>query len=142
MRLGIDFGTSYSAAGAVVGDGVHLLKFGEENQFRTTAYFQHQLPDPSQFSLTPALEAEVDSLVRKSRNEQSRRVSRASALRARAMQIPEQARRDRELSLIPDVLLRSEAQMQKEAISAVRRGWLEEQMRSSRRSAASLQDAV
>ena len=142
MRLGIDFGTSYSAAGAVVGDGVQLLKFGEENQFRTTAYFQHQLPDPSQFSLTPALEAEVDSLVRKSRNEQSRRVSRASALRARAMQISDQAKRDRELSLIPDVVLRPEAQMQKDAISVVRRGWLEEQVRTSRRSAASLQDAV
>lgn len=142
MRLGIDFGTSYSAAGAVVGDGIQLLNFGEEQQFRTTAYFQHQLPDPGQFALTPALEAEVDSLVRKSRNEQARRVSRASALRARAMQIPEQARRDRELSLIPDVVLRSEAQMLKEAVSAVRRGWLEEQVRSSRRSAASLQDAV
>ena len=142
MRLGIDFGTSYSAAGAVVGDGVQLLTFGEEKQFRTTAYFQHQLPDPSQFALTPALEAEVDSLVRKSRNEQARRVSRANALRARAMQIPEQARRDRELSLIPDVVLRSEAQMQKEAVSAVRRGWLEDQVRTSRRSAASLQDAV
>ena len=63
MRLGIDFGTSYSAAGAVVGDSVQLLTFGDEKQFRTTAYFQHQLPDPSQFALTPALEAEVDSLV-------------------------------------------------------------------------------
>lgn len=142
MRLGIDFGTSYSAAGAVVGDSVQLLKFGEEKQFRTTAYFQHQLPDPSQFALTPALEAEVDGLVRKSRNEQLRRVNRASALRARALQITDPARRDRELSLIPEVVLRPEAQMLRDAISVVRRGWLEGQVRTSSRSAASLQDAV
>lgn len=142
MRLGIDFGTSYSAAGAVVGDRVQLLTFGKEKQFRTTAYFQHQLPDPSQFALTPALEAEVEGLVRKSRNEQARRLNRANALRARAMQMPDQAKRDRELSLIPDVVLRSEAQLQKEAVSAIRRGWLEDQVRTSRRSAASLQDAV
>ena len=142
MRLGIDFGTSYSAAGAVVGGSVELLKFGKEMQFRTTAYFQHQVPDPGQFSLSEALEAEVDSLVRRSRNEQARQASRARALRARAMQIPEQARRELELSLIPNVALRSELQLQKEAISAVRRRWLEDQVRTSRTSAASLQHAV
>jgi hypothetical chaperone protein len=141
MRLGIDFGTSYSAAGAVVGNSVQLLTFGEEKQFRTTAYFQHQVPDPSQFELNPTLEADVDRVVRNSRNEQLRQVSRASALRARAMQMPDQAR-DLELSLIPNVVLRSESQMRKEAISAVRRAWLENQVRTSKKSAASLQNAV
>jgi hypothetical chaperone protein len=141
MRLGIDFGTSYSAAGAVVGDGVRLLTFGEEKQFRTTAYFQHQVPDPGEFALDPALEAEVDRLVRRSRNEQARQASRASALRARALQMPDQAR-DLELGLIPNVVLRSESQIRKEAVAAVRRAWLEHQVRTSRTSAASLQDAV
>ncbi|GHB97407.1 heat-shock protein Hsp70 [Thermomonas carbonis] len=142
MRLGIDFGTSYSAAGAVVGDGVELLTFGEEKQFRTTAYFQQQVPDPSQFTLSPALEAEVDSLVRKSRNDQTRQAHRAGALRARAMQISNEAGRERELGLIPNVVLRSGVQMRQEAVSAVRRRWLEEQVRTSRASAASLQNAV
>ena len=141
MRLGVDFGTSYSAAGAVVGDSVELLKFGKEKQFRTTAYFQHQVPDPSQFALSPTLEAEVLSLVRKSRNEQKRQESRAAALRARAMQMPSTSR-DLELSLIPNVLIRTEAEMQREAISAVRRAWLEDQVRKSKKSAASLQNAV
>ncbi|WP_240703562.1 rod shape-determining protein [Thermomonas aquatica] len=142
MRLGVDFGTSYSAAGAVVRDGVQLLKFGKEKQFRTTAYFQHRVPDPSQFALTSSLKAEVENLVRRSRNEQTRQVNRANALRALAMQIDEPKRREQELLFIPNVALRSESQMEREAVSAVRRAWLENQVRRSKKSAASLQHAV
>lgn len=142
MRLGIDFGTSYSAAGAVVGDSVKLLEFGKEKQFRTTAYFRQQVPDPSQFALSSTLQAEVDSFVRTSKSEQTRQVNRANALRARAMQIPDQVRRERDLSLIPNVVRRTDLEIEKEAIGAVRRGWLEDQVRTSKKSAASLQNAV
>ena len=49
VRIGIDFGTSYSAAGAVVGGQLQLVRFGDEQQFRTTAYFPQTLPDAAQF---------------------------------------------------------------------------------------------
>lgn len=142
MRIGIDFGTSYSAAGAVVGDGVQVLKFGKEMQFRTTAYFRQQAPDPNQFELTPASELEVTSLIRSSQNEQRRQSNRANALRAATMKINDPDKRQLEQSLIPTVVLRTEAEMRSEAIKAVRRAWLEDQVRSSSKSAASLQNAV
>ena len=142
MRIGIDFGTSYSAAGAVVGDSVQLLKFGKEMQFRTTAYFRQQAPDPNQFELTPALELEVTSLIRSSQNEQRRQANRTKALQAAAMKIKNSDARGREQSLIPTITIRTEEQMRSEATKAVRRAWLEEQVRRSSNSPASLQNAV
>ena len=44
-RLGVDFGTSYSAAGAVVGDSIELLKFGKEKQFRTCLLYTSDAAD-------------------------------------------------------------------------------------------------
>ena len=119
MRIGIDFGTSYSAAGVLVDDRVELLAFGQEKQFRTTAYFRQPVPDPGLFALTPALEAEVDSLVRASRNQQARRISRASALREQAARAPK-AIREEQLRLVPEVQPRTEAQMRSEAVGAAR----------------------
>ena len=142
MRIGIDFGTSYSAAGAIVKDEVQLLRFGKEKQFRTTAYFRHEVPDPSQFELTPALEAEVANLLRSSRNEQTRHINRSKALQEQALRIKNPDERAAQLSLISEVVPRSEVQMRREAIVAVRRAWLEEQVRNTKKSAASLQNAV
>jgi hypothetical chaperone protein len=77
-----------------------------------------------------------------SRDEQTRQVNRANALRARSMQNPKKEERERELQLVPNAALRSESQMQREAVSVVRRAWLEDQVRRSKKSAASLQNAV
>ena len=48
MRIGIDFGTSYSAAGAVVDGELQLIRFGQDQQFRTTVFFPQRLPDLSE----------------------------------------------------------------------------------------------
>jgi hypothetical chaperone protein len=45
MRIGIDFGTSYSAAAAVIDGEVALVRFDGEPQFRTAVYFPEHLPD-------------------------------------------------------------------------------------------------
>lgn len=63
MRIGIDFGTSYSAAAAMVDGKLTLIRFGDAHQFRTAVFFPEVLPNPDDFRLTPMLEAQVDALL-------------------------------------------------------------------------------
>lgn len=113
MKIGIDFGTSNSAAAAVVDGRVVPIRFGEAEQFRTTVYFPEVMRDPNDFELTPALEHELARLID------------AAARDARA------AGQDR----APDALRR-------EALRVVRRQWMEEQMRAPLSSTTLLQNAV
>ena len=142
MKIGIDFGTSYSAAAAVIDGAVRTVHFGDEQQFRTTVYFPEAVPDPNQFELTDALEAEVDALVRSARAQQTRAASEAmAARREQAARLPAD-QREAALALISAPVQRSETDLRRDAIRAVRRQWLEEQVREARASAASLQNAV
>ncbi|RXD97205.1 heat-shock protein Hsp70, partial [Xanthomonas perforans] len=113
MKLGIDFGTSNSAAAAIVDGQVVPVRFGEALQFRTTVYFPETMRDPDDFSLTPALEYEVERLIDSGRRD---------ALAAGGTPNTDRLRRD--------------------AIRIVRRQWMEEQVREPRSSAALLQNAV
>ncbi|MFA1261399.1 Hsp70 family protein [Xanthomonas axonopodis pv. fascicularis] len=113
MKLGIDFGTSNSAAAAIVDGQVVPVRFGEALQFRTTVYFPETMRDPDDFSLTPALEYEVERLIDSGRRD---------ALAAGRTPNNDSLRRD--------------------AIRIVRRQWMEEQVREPRTSAALLQNAV
>ncbi|WP_312317764.1 Hsp70 family protein [Stenotrophomonas sp.] len=113
MKIGIDFGTSNSAAAAVVDGQVVPIRFGEAEQFRTTVYFPEVIRDPNDFELTPALEHELHRLID------------AAARDARA------AGQER----TPDALRR-------DALRVVRRQWMEEQMRQPLSSTTLLQNAV
>lgn len=113
MKLGIDFGTSNSAAAAVIDGRVVPIRFGEAMQFRTTVYFPEVMRDPADFQLTPALQHQLDELM-----EAGRRDIRAAGQQRTA----EQLRRD--------------------ALRVVRRQWMEEQIRQPRSSTALLQNAV
>jgi len=113
MKIGIDFGTSNSAAAAVVEGQVVPIRFGEAEQFRTTVYFPEVMRDPNDFELTPALEHELARLMD------------AAARDARA------AGQER----APDALRR-------EALRVVRRQWMEEQMRAPLSSTRLLQNAL
>lgn len=114
MRIGIDFGTSYSAAAARIGDRLEHIRFGGLPQFRTAVFFPTALPDPADFRLTTALEGEVAALVRAAKVEQTR----------------------------SGVTARSDAQLHRDAVQIVRRQWLEAQRRQAEDAAADLDDAV
>jgi hypothetical chaperone protein len=114
MRIGIDFGTSYSAAAARVGDRLQHIQFNGLPQFRTAAFFPVALPDPADFRLTRELEGEVAVLVRAAKAEQTR----------------------------SGAMPRSEAQLYRDAVQVVRRQWLEAQVKEAEDSAADLDDAV
>lgn len=114
MRIGIDFGTSYSAAAARIGDRIEHIRFGGLPQFRTAVFFPTALPDPADFRLTTALEGEVAALVRTAKAEQTR----------------------------SGVMPRSDAQLHRDAVQIVRRQWLEAQRQEAEDAAADLDDAV
>ncbi len=112
MDIGIDFGTSYSAAAAFVEGRLQLVRFGDTEQFRTAVFFPEQVPDPADFTLTPALEAQLESQLRLARNQQRQLAAAASA---RGEQLP----------------ARSEAELRREGLRVVRRQWMEEQTEAS-----------
>lgn len=112
MQIGIDFGTSYSAAATFVGDELTLIRFGEAKQFRTAVFFPEVVPDPSDFALTPELEAQLDALVRSARTQQRQLASeaqqRGSAFRER-----------------------TDMELHREALRTVRRQWMEQRAAES-----------
>lgn len=114
MKIGIDFGTSYSAAAARIGDALVHIRFDGQPQFRTAVFFPTTLPDLNAFELDAVMEAEVDALTRSLRTEH-----------IRAGTPP-----------------RPPAQLRRDAIRVVRRQWLEGRMRDAASSAADLQHAV
>ena len=141
MRIGIDFGTSYSAAGTMVDGKLELIRFGDEHQFRTTVFFPLKLPDVSDFELTPQLEADVARLLVDSRREQHLAAARASAARQLAMAEPAH-RRAEALAMVPGIRTRSDEELRREAIKVVRRRWSSEQALLAVDAGVDLQNAL
>ncbi|KLD65200.1 Hsp70 family protein [Dyella japonica] len=118
MHIGIDFGTSYSAAAAIIGGELTLVRFGEAEQFRTAVYFPELVPDPNDFELTPELEAQMDAHMRSARLDLRR------------------------LAAAGNEVARSDADLRRDALRVVRRQWMEEQARAATASVASFQHAL
>ena len=91
MRIGIDFGTSYSAAGAVVDGQLQLIRFGADHQFRTTVFFPLRMPDVAQFELTEQLDEQVRALVAGAKRDQTQELARVQRLHEEAMRRPAHA---------------------------------------------------
>ncbi|MEO7068326.1 MAG: Hsp70 family protein [Rhodanobacter sp.] len=123
MHIGIDFGTSYSAAAAIIDNQLTLVRFGDAEQFHTAVFFPEKVPDPSHFQLTPALEAQLEGQLRLGRAQQRQQAAAAAAL-GKA------------------VTPRSDADLRHDALRVVRRQWMEEQTRNSAASVASVQHAL
>jgi hypothetical chaperone protein len=124
MHIGIDFGTSYSAAAAMVEGQLTLIRFGSAEQFRTAVFFPELVPDPNDFELTPALEEQLEAQLRSARTLQ-RQLAADAAARGQA-----------------PATARSEAELRADALRVVRRQWMEEQTRQSAVSVASFQHAL
>ena len=106
MNIGIDFGTSYSAAATYVDGELTLVRFGDARQFRTAVFFPEVVPDPNDFRLTPELDAQVEAHVRDARAQQ-----RQFANEARQQGRPYTERGD--------------ADLRRDALRTVRRQWME-----------------
>jgi len=123
MHIGIDFGTSYSAAAAIIDGELRLVRFGDAEQFRTAVFFPELVPDPSDFTLTPALEAQLENQLHLA-TQQQRQLATAATARGQAP------------------ATRSEQELRSEALRVVRRQWMEEQTRNATASVASFQHAL
>lgn len=123
MHIGIDFGTSYSAAAAIRNGELTLVRFGDSEQFRTAVYFPELVPDPNDFELTPELEAQLEAHIRSARNNLRQQAAAATA----RGQAP---------------VSRSDEDLRRDALRVVRRQWMEEQARAATASVASFQHAL
>jgi hypothetical chaperone protein len=123
MHIGIDFGTSYSAAAAIIDGELQLVRFGATEQFRTAVFFPELVPDPADFQLTPELEAQLEIELRLARTRQ-REMAAVAAARGQTL------------------ATRSEGDLQREALRVVRRQWMEQQTREATASVASFQHAL
>ncbi|WP_426688180.1 Hsp70 family protein [Rhodanobacter ginsengiterrae] len=123
MHIGIDFGTSYSAAAAIIDGELQLVRFGATEQFRTAVYFPELVPDPADFQLTAELQAQLEVELRLARTRQ-REMAAAAAARGQSP------------------VTRSEQELQRDALRVVRRQWMEQQTREATASVASFQHAL
>src|SRR5690606_23819913 len=83
MRIGIDFGTSYTAAAAVVEGAIEHISFHGDSQFRTVVFIPETPVDMSQFDES-VYELEVANIVR---SEKSSYRARLKEYEQRASQI-------------------------------------------------------
>lgn len=142
MRIGIDFGTSYTAAAAFKNDKVVPIRFGDDRQFRTAVFFPESVPDLRDFVLDTQQEAAVDAMVRVAKSDQRRAVAEAEKRRRDAGQIKDEVRRKAALALIVSPIVRGDDALRREAVSAVRRQWIEQQVRSAKGNVGRVENAL
>ncbi|MGE8359559.1 Hsp70 family protein [Pseudomonas sp.] len=137
MKIGVDFGTSYTCAAALVGGQVVHINFDSGDQFSTVVFFPEQPVDMSKFALTDKDEHEITSYVRTQRSIQSQSVQRNLKLKVDMLK-EERQRADagkpftideietRRLRLQKTVVL-SDDELRNVAVAAIKRDWIREQ---------------
>ena len=142
MKIGIDFGTSYSAA-AFASDGrVRKIKFGSDTQFRTAVYFPEAIPTLEDFEMSPQIQKMADDLFRRAKSDQSRSILEAQSRIADAMKEKDSLKRASRLELIAVPRERSDDELRKDIVRTVRQQWLEDETRRARTSVAQSANAV
>ncbi|UXI66636.1 Hsp70 family protein [Tahibacter amnicola] len=141
MQIGIDFGTSYSAAAACIDGKLHGVRFGDHAQFRTAVFFPAAVPNPDDFVLTDALEAEVESHIRSARAAQRRALDNWQQRLSEAQALPAE-RRVQAMALISEPAERTESDLRAAALRAVRHSWMERSVRDSRSASVKVNDAI
>lgn len=142
MKLAIDFGTSYSAAAFLTEGSVELVQFGDDSQFRTAVFFPAQIPSVTDFTVTPEIEREISGMVQRSKADQTGELQRIEDLRKDARKLKEEKSRAAALRMIPDVKIRTDDELRREAFAAARRNWLSEQTRAALSGITSMDDAI
>ena len=140
MKLGVDFGTSFSSAAVFIDGEIQPIKFGHEHQLRTAAFFPDRYVDLSQFYLTAEYEHEIDNAIRAQNSlyselsslyekslgeliwEEKRKAKDGTPLNA------EQKAKRRELLIKPK--RQSPDAARQSQINAIRRRWVSEQRES------------
>lgn len=152
MKIGIDFGTSYSSAAVFRNGHVEHIMFDGQPQFRTSVFFPDRAVDISGFELNSLYEQEISEGVRSAKASYAKRLAEynkdiaAIDMRARAaarnktpMSEEEQAERR---SMIAKPFLSSDQDLREAAINAIKRRWLREEIAKSKEADIHLDTAI
>lgn len=139
MKIAIDFGTSYSAAGVMRHGTIELVRFGNEHQFRTAAYFPLELPARDAFNPTPEVQAQIERSVNASMAEQERAQARRADHLREAARLPE-PERSQQIRMAPTAPNATRDQYLRIETEAARRQWYAEMLAAG--APLDLRDAV
>lgn len=142
MKIGIDFGTSYSAAAALV-DGVpRSILFDGKPEFRTAVFFSHEVDDSVPMVLTAALERELAGLVKAATATQNRAVKSHQQQLAAAERVAGARQRAHALAQVVAPRRLSAEALREAALATLRRQWLERRRLEAREHAPRLGQAI
>jgi hypothetical chaperone protein len=140
VKIGVDFGTSFSSAAVCVNGKVQYITFGQDQQFRTAVFFPDRHVDESQFSLTAEHEREIDNAIRARKSRYSEQLSdyqnRLAAVlneerkRAREGDPYSQLEKEERRSRLVKPRRFSNEQMRQAELAAIRWRWREQQRES------------
>lgn len=152
MKIGIDFGTSYSSAAAFRNGRIEHIMFDGQPQFRTSVFFPDRAVDDSRFALTPLNEQEISEGIRSEKAFYSKRLSEynrdiatieASARTAMRNNTPMSGEEKTErLAMIARPFLRSDQDLRESAINAIKRRWLSDEIARAKEADIHLDAAI
>lgn len=152
MKIGIDFGTSYSSAAVFRNGQVEHILFDGQPQFRTSVFFPDRAVDISHFQLTTLHEKEIADSIRAAKASYATRLSvyqqDIAAINARAQAA---ARQNSPLSeeeiasqraMIAKPFLSSDKDLRNSAINAIKRRWHAEEIRAAKEAEIQFDTAI
>jgi hypothetical chaperone protein len=140
VKIGVDFGTSFSSAAVCINGKVQYITFGQDQQFRTAVFFPDRHVDESLFSLTAEYERDIDNAIRARKSRYSQQLSDYEARLAAV--VSEERKRAREgdpyspqekearRSTLIKPRRFSVEEMRQAELNVIRRRWREQQRES------------
>jgi hypothetical chaperone protein len=152
MKIGIDFGTSYSSAGAFRNGRIEHIMFDGQPQFRTSVFFPDRAIDISGFELTSLHEQEISDGIRSAKSSYTKRLTeynediaaiemriRAAARNNKPMTEEEKAERR---TIIAKPYLSSDQDLRETAINAIKRRWISDEIAKAKEADIHLDTAI
>ncbi|EOV2221047.1 TPA: Hsp70 family protein [Pseudomonas aeruginosa] len=154
MRIGIDFGTSYTAAAAYINGSIQHILFRGESQFRTAVFVPEKPVDMSQFDESLYVQ-EVANSILSSKSSYTQKLKKyeeaASQIRVdyrrqvRDGYLSEEeaiAKIGQAIFALNKPILRSDDDLRKSAYGEIRRRWVQAQISESREQSTSIDDSA
>lgn len=142
MKIGIDFGTSYSSAAAFHNGDIEHIMFDGQSQFRTSVFFPDRAVDITQFQLTVRHEQEIADSIRSAKASYTKRLSeyqkdiaaiekRAKSAARNKIPISEEKIAEQR-AMIAKPFLSSDQDLRDFAINAIKRRWLSDEIANAK----------
>ncbi|MDT4812967.1 Chaperone protein HscA [compost metagenome] len=152
MKIGIDFGTSYSSAAAFRNGDIEHIIFDGQMQFRTSVFFPDRAVDITRFHLTALHEQEIADSIRSAKASYAKRLAeyqkdiaaievRAKAAARNKVPISEEEVAERR-AMIAKPFLSIDQDLRDSAINAIKRRWLHDEIAKAKDADINLDAAI